>query len=258
MTASELSKLIREQMCSEIRVKALAGGNLAVATPLTFGDGDSCRLFVRPEPDGKLTITDGGHVLALAGMEGVDLLSEGHVDRFRRLAAFYGAEENGGELRITADVAGMGDALFSLTQACLELARLVEFPPESSPKKKAFTKRFTKSVEASVPKNRLTKNWFDGTSDPKGIYKADYRVDGGRVPWFVMGAGSPAKTWKSASTIQHYRGTSQSVQTVFAFSESVKDDAPAFAVLIDNANYRFMLPNERKAFDEFLRDQVVA
>lgn len=251
MIAQDIPAMIRERVCAEIQVKD-TGNRLAIALPLTFGDGDTCRLYVTPEADGTYTVTDGGLVLATAFSEGVDLLSEGYSERIANLMELHGASERARELRTTVRVSDLGDAIFSMTQACLEIAKLSEVPPELAPKRRAFAQRFNRVVERTVPS--AVKGWRDETRDPKKIYLIDYGTPDGS--WLINGAGSLAKSWKSAAAIQHYRLTELDFKSVFAYTESVGSNPKAIEVLADNSDFRFSLDTERPRFRAFLRRNV--
>ncbi len=186
-------------------------------------------------------------------MDGVDLLGPGRAERFRVVADFYGVKERSGELRMQATTDDLGDAVFVFTQACIELARLSELPRESSRRTRAFTVKFRKVVEKSLDDERLEKHWHDPKRDPQGIYVADYRFAEDGLDWLIFGAGSAAKCWKASSTVQHYKFKELQFKTVFAYSKSAAKRGDAFAVMADNADYKFSIESERRDLRQFLR-----
>jgi hypothetical protein len=253
MVTADFARLIREHICAEVSISKVASDRFSVGMPLTFGDGDSCRIMVTAEPSGEFLLSDGGFVSASALVDGVDLLSSGHEERFRRVAAFYGVKELSGELRMQANSDDIGDAVFAFTQACLEVAKLSELTREVARKSRAFTARFRKIVEVALRASPFNRNWHDESRDPRGIYIADYRLPKDDFDWLIFGAGSPGKCWKSASTVQHYKFTKLKLKTVFAYSASAERNQDAFAVLADNADHRFSMETERGKLRSFLK-----
>lgn len=256
MIAAEVQKLIREQIAGEVAFRPFGEDRLGVSLPFTFGDGDACEVVVSNGNGDAWTISDEGYVVALAKMQGINLLSTGYANKFRELASFYGAEEHNGEVQMRTTKQRLGDSLFLFIQACLELARLMDREPDRKKRKKEFARRFSRAVEKSLPADKLSRRWFDESRDPKGIYRADYRVLSDGVNWLIYGAGSAGKVWKAASAVQHYRLTKLPLETIFAYGKSAMGDDAAFEVMADNANHRFSIETDRLAFQRFLKSHV--
>lgn len=258
MIAKELQNVIREEVGKKVSFRVLSDNRLGVALPLTFGDGDTCEVIIEAEDDGTCTLSDDGYVLALGRTMGVGLRSTGYADRFNRLAAFYGAESQSGALKLTSTVANLGDSIFALTQACLELARLIDAPPEGKRKARAFSKKFRKLITATIPSERLSTRWHDQEADPEGIYPVDYRVESKGQNWLIFGASSPLKCWKGTTTVQHYKLKDLPMKSLFAYGGAVGTDQSAIGVVNDNADYVFSLESQRNELEKFLRKHVGA
>lgn len=251
MIAQDLSSIIQSQICDEIRV-AVSGDRVAVSMPLTFGDGDACRLFVSQREDGTLTITDDGLVVAVASGQGIDLLSPGYATRFEQLAQFFGANAVNRELQIQSNRSDVGDAIFCLTQACLELSKLGD-TPERKKRGQNFNANFAKLTEEAFGDEPFEKNWHHPEYDPKSIYQVDYQRVVEDVNWLVYGIGSVAKCWKASATIQHYKLKNLTLRSVVAYGKTVQKDQAMLEVLADNAEYKFSMDTERVKYAKFLR-----
>lgn len=252
MIAQELSSIIQSQICDEIRVSP-KGNRVSVSMPLTFGDGDSCSLFVSQDEDGSLTITDDGLVVAVASGQGIDLLSSGYATRFNQLAAFFGASAIKSELQIKSSRSDVGDAIFSLAQACLELSKLGELTPETKKRGKSFNAAVSRLIEEALGDNRFDKNWHHPQLDPKSIYQVDYRCEVEQTNWLIYGIGSDSKCWKASSAIQHYQLKGLPVKSVVAYGKTVLENPSLLDVLADNSEHKFSLETERIKFTKFLK-----
>ncbi len=251
MIAADMQQFIREQIVSEVRFRELGESRLGVAFPMTFADGDACEMIVQQQRDGKWLISDEGYVLALAKMQGINLLSSGYSDRFQELTKYFGANADDGEVRLVAESDSLGDALFAFCQTCMEAAHLMEQPPDAVKKSKAFDKRFNRIVTAAIPKKHLFRKWFDEDNDPEAIYRADYRTG----DWLIFGAGSPTKAWKGVAAAQHIKAK-RKMQTLFVFSDNAEKDVAAFRAIVDNADQIFSVTRERMEVGKFLRKNI--
>ena len=256
MIAPSLTQIIQKQLCTEIQVSS-QDGRIAISFPLIFGDGDACELFVEEDENGSLCLTDDGIVHAVAASQGVDLTLPGYSKRLQKMAAFYGAREHLSEIKIDVTQDRIGDAAFSLAQACLDLSRLAYLPPEKeSPPKKSvgFGTGLTKLIQSSLGKLPFESDWHHPTLDAKSRYHVDYCVHTAEREHLLFGIGTEAKWWKSLASIQHYQIGNLNMETVVVYSKEVGKKHPTFMeLMIENASRSFSFDTEKPMLKRYLK-----
>lgn len=177
MIAPNFVEFIREQVAGRIGVKAI-GDRIAVDIPLAFPDGDECRVFVSRSDDGKWIATDGGSTIMRASYSGaVNVLGRGYAARFRQLLNLYGLSEDKGLLK-TSDEREIGDAVFTIAQACMDVVHLANTPKEKKPRVESnFEKKLSRIVADAAKAGRIHRYWHDAEHDPNARYPVTYRVD---------------------------------------------------------------------------------
>lgn len=197
MIAPTIIDEIRRHVCNSIGVNEVEQGLIAVDIPITFPDGDQCRVYVSQDETGAWSVTDAGDAVMRASYQGsVDVLGKGYVERFRQITDLYGISEDMGELSIVSD-GDIGQAVFSVAQATIDiisLARTRKDKPENV--KSDFEKKLHDVVFESVPNARITQNWNDDEHDPDKLYPVTYRIENKTVsekPLFVFGANTKSQ-----------------------------------------------------------------
>jgi hypothetical protein len=131
MVSADVVALMRRQVTEGLQIEQEDRERIAVYTPFMYQDGDHCSFaVVRDSANATWHLTDEGEVLAHASYSGVDLLASDRVSRFRETTKFYGLKERRGELTLLVENESFGEALFSFTQACLDIVQLTKLPPE--------------------------------------------------------------------------------------------------------------------------------
>lgn len=194
MIAPKLVDFIHEQVSCRIGVKAI-GEQIAVDIPLAFPDGDQCRVFVSRDGEGKWVATDGGSTIMRAAYAGsVNVLGDGYSDRFRQLLDLYGLSEEQGLLKASSE-SEIGDAVFTIAQACMDVVNLANTPKEKkTPRKQAkFERTLHRIVSDAAKAGNVQAAWHDEKHDPDGLYPVTYRIDPtseSRKPLLIFGANS--------------------------------------------------------------------
>jgi hypothetical protein len=131
MVSSDIVTLLRRQIADGLQIEQEGRERVAVYTPFMYQDGDHCSFaVVRDAARAGWYLTDEGEVLAHASYSGVNLLARDRVSRFRDTTRFYGVREHRGELTLAVQNEAFGEAIFSFTQACLDIVQLTKLPPE--------------------------------------------------------------------------------------------------------------------------------
>ena len=250
ITVDEASS-IHSKLCEEIRVNAVGEHVFEIDMPLTFGDGDACRIQIQKTDDNYL-LCDSGKVFAIAAMQGVNLQSASFESQRHRLLQFYGATETEGQLTMSVDRASLGDAVFGFAQACTEIFQLSRIRDNPRRSTKSVKSELLALISTTVlPAINVEQDWHDESLDHADVYPVDFRLTG-RSEWFFFGAGSVSSCWRSAATVLKYRNKGSRARTVYAYSESVKANPHAFAALKDTADDFFSVELEQNGLRELL------
>lgn len=199
MIAPQFEQYIHEQVANRIGIHPAGDDRFAVDIPLSFPDGDQCRTFVSRSDDGRWRVSDGGATVMRASYAAdVDVLGKGHAERFHQIVKLYGLSETNGELAASVET-DLGDAVFSMAQAAIEIVHLSSLPKEKSPpthsKFSATLGSIVKAaIRASNSKARVEEQWHAQSYDTDILYPVSYRIDPEKrtsLPLFVFGANSP-------------------------------------------------------------------
>ena len=209
MITQDLSQIIRRQVADSIDVEMVAPSRFEISTPFMFSDGDHCGFTVTHDPQSGWQLSDEGEVASKASYEGIDVLSPGRVERFRKLVEFYGLTESKGALSLPVDDDDFGRAFFVFSQACLELNRVARLPAEKKRKIKPranFRDKVLGIVEASLPSRAaVERQWSHPDHDPHGIYPVDAYIPTRKSPILLFACGTDLDCLHSTVSCLHYR-----------------------------------------------------
>ena len=93
-------------------------------------------------------------------------------------------EDREGELRLLIPEDRYGDGLFSFIQALLKISDVSYLSRERV--KSTFLEDFRSFMEATVPVDRRSFDWYDPQHDPSGMYPVDCRLHGIPKPIMVF------------------------------------------------------------------------
>jgi len=131
MIAENLPEKIRSQLADAISIEKEGRAAIAIGMPFVFGDGDPCEFrLTRARGGGGWVIDDEGGTIRRSAYHGPDLLTSGHVERLNRIAEFHGLTQNDGVLAMSVEGEEIADAIYSFTQACLEIINLSKMPKD--------------------------------------------------------------------------------------------------------------------------------
>jgi len=258
MIAQTIQQQIRAQVSDRVAFRQIGGDKIGVALPLTYGDGDFCEVILKNRGENQWTLSDDGHIIALGMTQDIDLLSNSYKEHYEALAKFYGAEPAEGELRLDATTENLGDAIFTLSQACLEVAKVIDIKPDKERRINSFRKKFASVVESCAKDAELVKSWYDKHRDPEGLYRADYLIASPKKSvesgLLLFGVGTSDKAWRSVATIQHLSLThvENRYSTLVAYSERM-EESPVFGAMRQVATHTLNIDRQKVQLKELIR-----
>jgi hypothetical protein len=206
MIAFEVAHQIREQLASQIDVEGIGPDRIAIHMPLIYDDGDNCSVYAVRRDDGKWIITDDGDAMRRAADAGIDLRKAGYAERLESLIEFYGVEQNAGALGLSVQGEEFSEAVFTLTQTCLEATWLSKMQRMARRQSRAikFTHKLDRIIDKAIEAEHVERNWHDPEHDPRALYPVDYRITGRNRQLFLFGVATDlACTQATISCLHH-------------------------------------------------------
>ena len=209
MISVDISKIIQEQIASEVQIGSTATDRVQLYCPFSFDDGDSYTFIFVRDSGGKWTLTDDGEVVSHVSYSGVELLSPERRPRLDKALEFYGLQEAAGALKLEIEGDNFGEAFYRFSQACFEISRIGKFPRE---KTKAPNKRMShlaKIIESPGVAPGFTKDWHHPKYDAQNVYDVDYFVPkgSGKSNVLIFACDTTYECYKKTVACLHYRQT---------------------------------------------------
>ena len=168
-----------------VRLAEEGVGRYRVFTPFLFEDGDHLAIVIKREGS-RWVLSDEGHTYMHLTYD----LNEKDLQRGNRqkiitnALSVFSVDDCEGELRLSVPEDRYGDALFSFVQALLKISDVSYLSRERV--KSTFMEDFRSFMEATVPADRRSFDWFDPQHDPEGKYTVDCRLNGMPKPIMVF------------------------------------------------------------------------
>jgi hypothetical protein len=187
MIAMNIMSRLRELISDQIGISPETDGAFAVDIPISFPDGDQCRVFVSHNDDGTWTVRDGGtSVMRASYARSVNIIGSGFADRFQQVIAMHGLSEKKGEL-FSEPTYAPGEAVFSVAQAAIDVVQLANTPAVRAPREASqFESQLGKIVASATKGHAITHNWHDPDHDSDRLYNVTYRIDA-ITPVYIFG-----------------------------------------------------------------------
>lgn len=251
---SEIVALIRRQITERLQVEEEEQGRIAVYTPFMYQDGDHCSFVaVRDAARSCWYLTDEGEVLAHAGYSGVNLLANDRVRRFRETTKFYGVTERRGELSLPVDNEMFGNAVFSFTQACLDIVELTKLPAERRNRATAdFKSALRRLITTTIPRGEVEEKWYDEKTDPERVYPVDLRIRGKSRPLYLYEATTDRHCLTSAVSCLHHKLAQSNFIGVAIFDDEEAIPRIARIPLVQAVTKHFSSRSQSDAIRDFL------
>jgi hypothetical protein len=159
-------------------------GRYRVFTPFMFEDGDHLAIVIRREGS-RWVLSDEGHTFMhlTYDLDEKDLQRGTRQKIITNALSVFSVEDQDGELLLRVPEERYGDALFSFVQALLKVSDVTFLSRERV--RSTFLEDFRTFMEAAVPHERRTFDWFDPEHDPEGKYTVDCRINGMPKPIMV-------------------------------------------------------------------------
>ena len=146
-----------------------------------------------------------------------------------------------------------GDALFTFVQAILRISDVSYLSREQV--RSTFREDLRAFLADSVARDRLTFDWRDDGHDPKGIYRADCRVEYPRAPLFVFGLATDGRTRDATITLLQYEKWGFSFRSLVIFEDQQQIGRNVLARLTDVSDRQYSsLGGNKDRIRRFLAD----
>ena len=192
---------LRRQLCDQLAVIADGPNRFRVVTPFTFDDGDGL-VIVLSNIGSRWLLSDEGHTFMHLSylFSASELLTGARYQTIQTTLLAFDIENHDGVLLSYVEGSGFADAIFGFTQGLLRIADVALSARDRS--ESEFIQEFTQFVSDTVPPDRLVFQWSDRSSDPKGNYSVDCRIEA-RKPIFVYALLTDTRT-RDATITQHH------------------------------------------------------
>ena len=192
-------------LCAKVTLQERQDGNIFVATPFAFPDGDAFSIYLKRLPAGGFRLSDmGSTMMHLSYEQDVDKLKEGtRAKVFTQILSEMGIEDDDGELFIEVPANRLAQGVFQFGQALTrvhDLTFLNRVQVENT-----FYDDLRDSLASIVGEERLIRD-FVAPGVPKAEnYPADFCVQGERKPLLTFGVPSQTKARLATIVMQHLK-----------------------------------------------------
>jgi hypothetical protein len=221
---ARLRDSVCRSLCADVAVHLREDNRVALATPLTFPDGDAFVVLAEALPAGGVRLTDAGHTLMhLSYSMDVDDLGEGNRGEiFRQILADSGLQESEGELFIDSAGDEIGGAMFRFGQA---LTRIHDLTFLSRTRvASTFYDDLAQKIARFVPGEKITRNYSIPDKPQADNYRIDFKIDAKdpSVPMFLFGIPNGEKAKLTALIIEHWLRENIVFDSLLVFAEQTK------------------------------------
>ena len=212
MSPSEIASKLQAQISKSVYVEKDDDGQLHVATPFTFGDGDQPVIALMPNGDGWL-LSDLGSTMFRLGFQLDDAMANPtNKHRLNSALSMAGLNLHNDVLTKPLQNGNYADALFDFIHALLKIDEMGDFGVVDSAARASgrgasrpqVRTKVNALVNAVLPPRRIISNWHDPEWDHSGLYPVDFKVNGMAKPLFLHALGSDNHTKDATVTIYRF------------------------------------------------------
>lgn len=183
MTIEIIESDFRRKVGESVQLANEGVNRYRVFTPFLFEDGDHLAVVLKRE-GGSWILSDEGHTYMhlTYDLDEKDLQRGNRQKIISNALSMFSVDDVDGELRLLIPEEQFGDGLFSFVQALLKISDVSYLSRERV--RSTFLEDFRNFMEATIPIDRRSFDWFDPQHDPAGKYTVDCRLN--RMPKPVM------------------------------------------------------------------------
>jgi len=183
MTIEIIESDFRRKVGESVQLANEGVNRYRVFTPFLFEDGDHLAVVLKREGDNWILSDEGHTYMHLTyDLDEKDLQRGSRQKIISNALSMFSVDDVDGELRLLIPEEQFGDGLFSFVQALLKISDVSYLSRERV--KSTFLEDFHNFMEATIPIDRRSFDWFDPQHDPEGKYTVDCRLN--RMPKPVM------------------------------------------------------------------------
>ena len=238
MTADGIVASFRDRVCREIDLVPAGLGRYLVANPFEYDDGD-CLEIALEQRAGHWQLTDEGTTFMRLtyDLDEADLYRGTRQKIIANALEAFGVEDQDGELVIPVPGERFGDALFSFIQAILKINDVSYLTRERV--RSTFQEDFRAFLAEVIPDDRLVFDWRHEEHDPKGIYKADCRIDHPERPMVIFGLAGDGRARDATISLLQYEKWGLLFRSLAVFEDQQDIGRNVLARLTDVCDRQF-------------------
>lgn len=238
MTIHDIEKDFRATVADTVRVAPEGLRRFRVFTPFVLTDGDHLSIVLKQD-DGGWFFSDEGNSLMRLTYD----VPERALHRGRRqtvigsLTSMFGVENREGELVLRIADDQYGGALYSFSQALLQILDLSYLNQERGRSK--FASDFKELMTVAVPASQRVFDWTDSARDSGGNYPVDCRIDVPTRPLFVHALSSDRRTARATIVLHQFEKWQAPFQSLGIFENQEAIDRRVLARYTDVCDRMF-------------------
>lgn len=185
MTVETMEADFRRKVGESVRISSEGVNRYRVFTPFLFEDGDHLAVVLKHE-NGGWVLSDEGHTYMhlTYDLDEKDLHRGNRQKIISNALSMFSVEDREGELRFLVPEGQYGDTLFSFLQALHKISDVTYLSRERV--RSTFMEDFRSFMDATVPADRRSFDWFDREHDSAGKYTVDCRLNNMSKPMMVF------------------------------------------------------------------------
>jgi hypothetical protein len=256
--AKELEEELCKALCAKVTLREREDGNIFVATPFAFPDGDSFSIYLKRLPSGGLRLSDmGSTMMHLSYEQDVDKLREGtRAKVFSQILSEMGIEDSNGELFIEFPANRLAQGVFQFGQALTrvhDLTFLNRVQVEST-----FYEDLRERLVSIVGEEKLLRDFVAPGVPNAEDYKADFCVTNERRPLLIFGVPNQTKARLATIVMQHLQKHKFHFRGMVVYSDMAAIPRSDVSRLTTAANEQIPSLDEVEALELKIHDALAA
>ena len=253
MNQQEIERAFRDKVCASLRLESEGTDRYRVVTPFLYGDGDHLSIVLRRN-NSVWELSDEASTYMHLSYELDDrALDTGTRQKIISDAlAFFGIEDDDGELRLAIEDDQYGNALYSLVQAMLRISDVTFLSRERVAS--AFMEDFKRFLSRILPEDRRKFEWSHPKHDPKRLYEVDCYVNGDRRrPIAIYGLTGDSRVRDATIALHQFESWGLDLYSVGIFEDMERVSRKPLARFADVCDKLFSsLPENEDRIDRHL------